>query len=219
MGEVLFLNLYQMRSSLIKCVEFLRDEYKVPVTRVNFRYMKYSMFLWLNALTCPSSTPMDEWMANLEGKIDLPREVFKALIGSSRANHTLAVLLMACIEKLNPGPGSRDHTVALKMIDKFKQEFRDLLGSNGVFLYPPHAETAPYHGTTLFKCGNCSYTTVFNILEVPVTEVPLGLGKDSGMPVGVQVASNPRNDRLTIAVANALEKKFGGWVPPFTVFK
>lgn len=90
-----------------------------------------------------------------------------------------------------------------------------MLGENGVFLYPPHPETAPHHGTTIFKIGNLGYTMAFNKLGLPVTQVPLGLGTDSGMPVGVQVAANPHNDRLTIAVANALARKFGGWVPPF----
>lgn len=88
-----------------------------------------------------------------------------------------------------------------------------------MFLYPSHPETAPYYGTTIFKSFNLSYVMAFNVLGLPVTQVPLGLGEDSKMPVGVQVAANPRNDRLTIAVANALEREFGGWVPPFNGLK
>jgi fatty acid amide hydrolase 2 len=46
-----------------------------------------------------------------------------------------------------------------------------------------------------------------------VTEVPLGLS-DGGLPVGVQVAAAPGADHVTIAVAQELERVFGGWVPP-----
>jgi fatty acid amide hydrolase 2 len=54
---------------------------------------------------------------------------------------------------------------------------------------------------------------VFNLLGLPVTEVPLGLNL-KGLPLGVQVAAADGNDHLTIAAALALERRFGGWVPP-----
>jgi fatty acid amide hydrolase 2 len=57
------------------------------------------------------------------------------------------------------------------------------------------------------------YTAIFNVLELPVTQVPLGIGK-RGLPLGVQVVGAHGNDHLTIAVARELEKSFGGWVPP-----
>jgi len=41
------------------------------------------------------------------------------------------------------------------------------------------------------------------------------MGLDSsGLPIGLQVVSKENNDRLCLAVANELEKAFGGWVPP-----
>jgi fatty acid amide hydrolase 2 len=54
---------------------------------------------------------------------------------------------------------------------------------------------------------------VFNLAQVPVTEVPLGLSED-GLPVGVQVAAGRERDHVSIAVALDLERVFGGWVPP-----
>ena len=48
----------------------------------------------------------------------------------------------------------------------------------------------------------------------PATQVPLGLSGE-GLPLGVQVISGPGNDHVTIAVAEELERIFGGWVPPF----
>jgi fatty acid amide hydrolase 2 len=54
---------------------------------------------------------------------------------------------------------------------------------------------------------------IFNVLGLPVTQVPLGLSK-SGLPIGLQIVSGPFNDHLSIGVAEELEKTFGGWVPP-----
>ena len=57
------------------------------------------------------------------------------------------------------------------------------------------------------------YTGIFNVLEMPVTQVPLGLD-DRGLPLGVHVAARNGNDGLTIGVAKTLEDALGGWVPP-----
>jgi fatty acid amide hydrolase 2 len=54
----------------------------------------------------------------------------------------------------------------------------------------------------------------FNLLGLPVTQVPLGLSERSGLPLGVQVAAAPRGDHLTIAAALELERAAGGWVNP-----
>jgi fatty acid amide hydrolase 2 len=65
----------------------------------------------------------------------------------------------------------------------------------------------------MFPPWNWGYTAILNVMEVPVTQVPLGLN-DAGVPLGVQVVGVHGNDHLTIGVALELEKAFGGWVPP-----
>lgn len=90
------------------------------------------------------------------------------------------------------------------------------MGSDGVLIYPSTTFTAPYHYSAFLRPYNFSYWGIFNVLHLPVTQVPLGLDKD-GLPLGVQIVAAPFNDHLTIAVATELEKIFGGWVPPFKV--
>ena len=53
-------------------------------------------------------------------------------------------------------------------------------------MLPTHPTTAPVHGMPLFRIPNFAYTAIFNVLEMAVTSVPTGFGKD-GMPLGVQV--------------------------------
>jgi fatty acid amide hydrolase 2 len=57
------------------------------------------------------------------------------------------------------------------------------------------------------------YTAILNVMQLPVTQVPLGLDP-RGLPLGVQVAAGHGHDHLTLAVAHELERAFGGWVRP-----
>ena len=91
-----------------------------------------------------------------------------------------------------------------------------MLGDNGVFLYPTHPLPAPYHNQALVNFLNFAYTGIFNAMGLPSTHVPMGISKE-GVPIGFQVVGGPYSDRLTIAVAEELERGFGGWVPPFQV--
>ncbi|CAG2118972.1 unnamed protein product, partial [Medioppia subpectinata] len=93
---------------------------------------------------------------------------------------------------------------------------KSMFGDNGVLIYPGHPETAPKHNQTIVKVVNISYTCVFNTLDVAITSVPLGLTSD-GLPVGVQIIGKPFNDRLTIALAEELDKGLGGCTAPAPV--
>jgi len=58
-----------------------------------------------------------------------------------------------------------------------------------------------------------SYAGAINCTELAATHIPMGLGS-VGLPVGFQVAAGPYQDRLTLAIAEELEREFGGWVSP-----
>ncbi len=88
----------------------------------------------------------------------------------------------------------------------------DAIG-DGVVLHPAHQRVAPRHGRTIGRPWLFTPAAMFNLAGVPVTEVPLGLS-ESGLPLGVQVAAGLDADHVSIAVGLALERVFGGWVPP-----
>jgi fatty acid amide hydrolase 2 len=120
--------------------------------------------------------------------------------------------LLAIMEKIATRmPGLQARSV--EQGHALRAEVVERLGPRGVILYPPYAECAPRHFKPLWPPFNWVYTAIFNVLELPVTQVPLGLNGD-GLPLGVQVAAGPGNDHIAIAVALELEKVFGGWVPP-----
>lgn len=67
------------------------------------------------------------------------------------------------------------------------------------------------------RAFNFSYTAIINLLGLPATSVPLGIGSEEGLPIGLQVIANHKQDRLCLAVASELERAFGGWVTPTIV--
>lgn len=141
-------------------------------------------------------------------------EVFKSLFGASE--HTIPALALGLIENLGAFTPKRTAR-AIEAGKALKQKLETALGDNGVMLFPSHTVTAPKHNQPVYKLSfDWVYTAIFNVLELPVTQVPLGLNAE-GLPLGIQVVAKQGNDHLTIAVALELERAFGGWVPPWTV--
>uniref|UniRef100_A0A0A9ZDX3 Fatty-acid amide hydrolase 2 n=1 Tax=Lygus hesperus TaxID=30085 RepID=A0A0A9ZDX3_LYGHE len=99
------------------------------------------------------------------------------------------------------------------LAEKLKSQFLEMLGENGVFLYPTYPCPAVHHNETFSKLSGVMYPLIFNALSMPSTHVTMGLGRDN-LPVGFQVVAAPHQDRLCFAVARELEIQFGGWVPP-----
>ena len=137
------------------------------------------------------------------------------LIG--RGRHTLPAVLLGLAEKARSSAAKDDQLRRTR--DSLRDDLEQLLGDDGVFLYPTHPVPAPFHNQPLLLIFNFAYTGVFNVLGLPATAVPMGLAANEGVPIGIQVIAGRYSDRLTLAVAAALEEAFGGWVPPFPVTK
>jgi fatty acid amide hydrolase 2 len=137
-----------------------------------------------------------------------PRPSWRGLMRGEGA-HTVATRIVLATELL---PERRPRARELKAAREIVSELLDAIG-DGVLLHPAHPSTAPRHGRTFGRPWLLTPAAVFNLAQVPVTEVPLGLSED-GLPVGVQVAAGRERDHVSIAVALELERVFGGWVPP-----
>jgi len=82
-----------------------------------------------------------------------------------------------------------------------------------VMLFPSHSRTAYKHLAPMATPFRFTYTATINVLGLPATQVPLGLG-EGGLPTGLQVVAGRGQDHLCLAVALELERAFGGWMPP-----
>ncbi|KAH8312455.1 hypothetical protein KR044_010819 [Drosophila immigrans] len=135
-------------------------------------------------------------------------ELFKKLLGKSEFS---MAAIYSLIDALLPKESESLMRDATKKCKKYLQE---LLGDNGVLFFHSSPRTAPFHYYPLVKFMDFSYFSLFNVLRLPATQVPMGLDVN-GMPLGIQVIANHNNDRFCLAVAEELERAFGGWVPPF----
>lgn len=144
------------------------------------------------------------------GYFDPWRELARVPFGRSR--YTLPGLLLSIVEELPQRFADRSQKL-LALGRELRRELEELLGEESVLLYPSHPRIAPRHGAPLLVPFRWVYTAIFNVMELPVTQVPLGLDRRD-LPLGVQIVGPHARDHVPIAVAMELERTFGGWRPP-----
>ncbi|CAG2178108.1 unnamed protein product [Oppiella nova] len=203
----------EVRQSLNQCVDYLRNKCR-DCERIYLKELELGFDIWMCAMTDPTAPALEQELANLKGRINPYVELVKSLLGVS--NITFPSIISS-FDDLITGLSSEQYFKFLtKLRLELSEKLHKILGDDGVFVYPGHPETAPKHNGTVLKVKNISYTCVFNTLDVAITSVPLGLSND-GLPIGVQIITNPFNDHLSIAVAEELERGFGGWTPPAAI--
>jgi fatty acid amide hydrolase 2 len=165
--------------------------------------------IW-SAMLSAAGGPSFSTMLGDGREISLLRELGGWALGRSPYTlPSLALVLLEMVPKLLPAQGQR----FLALGAALRRELVSLIGPRGLMLFPSHTRPAPFHARPLLVPWSAAYTAIFNVMELPVTQVPLGLNA-AGVPLGVQVVGVHGNDHVTIAAALALEKDFGGWVPP-----
>ncbi|KAF2901282.1 hypothetical protein ILUMI_04900 [Ignelater luminosus] len=213
MGSILISPVNQEIRELFNKVNlYLEKTHKIKAHKIQIRRFRISTILWLTN-TKSNGPTLEQQLANLDGAINLPLELLKWCVGLSR--HTLIALLTASLARLSPDPESATSVYMEQQRNVLRNKMSDLLGNDGVFLYPTHPTAAPYHNEPLIKPFDFGYSGIINVLGFPATHCPMGLNSD-GLPIGLQVVANTKNDRLCFAVAREIEKAFGGWVPPAT---
>ncbi|XP_041982395.1 fatty-acid amide hydrolase 2-B-like [Aricia agestis] len=198
-----------IRKAMAKVVEYLKLKHKIEAKEVKIERLKKSMALWFANMK--TDVPFGSHIMKNHSTFGIIVEIFKNIIGCS--GNTLIALFTALFDKGGVEFGGPKYNRYLKVREDLETKFKDMLGDDGVFLYPTHPTPAPYHNEPLLKAMNFSYTAIINCLGLPATHIPLGLSRD-GLPIGIQVVANHNNDRLCLAVAEALDKAFGGWKEP-----
>ncbi|XP_051558908.1 fatty-acid amide hydrolase 2-A isoform X1 [Myxocyprinus asiaticus] len=194
-------------------VKHLEADLGIKVQELIIPQFKYSFQIWGTMMSLPGKdgkppTTFAELMSEGGKKVWPTWELFKWFLGFS--SHTLAAIGLALVELFQ---SSHPSPFIVQQKDSLQQELEELLGTDGVLLYPSHPHIAPKHHHPIFTPFNFSYTGIFNILGLPVTQCPLGLSAE-GLPLGVQIVAGKLQDRLSLATALYLEKAFGGWREP-----
>ncbi len=171
--------------------------------------LRWSLPIWAAMMAASEGSSYRDLLAD-GAPFSLGREILLALLGRSRYTvPSLGLVAAELVPKLFPGGQQRYVDEGARL----RQELAERLSDRVVMLYPVYSEPAPRHNKPLLPPWRWVYTAILNVLEVPSTQVPLGLNR-RGLPLGVQVVGGHGQDHLTIAVAQALERGFGGWVMP-----
>ncbi|XP_076060373.1 fatty-acid amide hydrolase 2 isoform X2 [Oratosquilla oratoria] len=206
----------ELRNAQKRILVHFEKGYGIKAVKVKLSKFKAAVPIYFAKLaSVEGAHTFCEELALKKGCINVWWEVMKWSLRLSK--HTMPALLLGIFEKFfTYSKTTEEYPKLLTMCSDLKSELKELLGEDGVLLYPSHPTPAPYHSQPLFRTFNFAYTAIFNVLGLPVTQCPMGLGSD-GVPLGIQVVANHHQDHLTLAVAVELEKAFGGWVCPSQV--
>ena len=200
----------ELRDARERAADVLRGQ-GARVRREDLKSLRRALELYLLSLKDGSPASFAEVLADAGvEEVSLRRATGGVLRGTGP--HTVPTLILIAFEKIAGRVPEKRVRRAVAAAKSLADEVDGLIG-DGVLLHPPHARVAPKHGRTVGRAWAITPTAIFNLLRLPVTQVPLGLN-DRGLPLGVQVAAPRDADHVAIACALALERAVGGWVPP-----
>lgn len=87
-------------------------------------------------------------------------------------------------------PQSRHQKLA-SIAAGLKKDFQELLGNNGVFLYPTFPNTAHKHYEIYCKLVDTGYMMIFNAIGMPVTNCMVRMDSKK-LPIGIQVNASAK---------------------------
>ena len=186
----------------------LEEKLGVRVEPLKISKLASSLEIWASMMSSAAQKSFCFYMGNQEAAVNPFWELMKSCVGLS--NHTIPAIGLGMLEKFESLTPKSVSESFIQMAEELRQELESILGDDGVLLYPSHPTTALNHNVPLLFPFNFSYTAIFNVLYLPVTQCPVGLSK-SGLPLGIQVVAANNKDRLSVAVAMEIERLCGGW--------
>ncbi|KAI6197122.1 hypothetical protein M3Y94_01187400 [Aphelenchoides besseyi] len=199
------------KGAFLKTIEHFKKVTKNNVPAVQFETAKYAANFWFTSTSEEGGLSVGQYFGCF-GKYEVRffHELPKWLRGKSE--HTSAVMLALGIEEFSKHITS-DRAAIEEMRDELRAEIIELLGDDGVLIWPSFPYASYFHSELLWNLLVGEYSALWNALALPVIACPVGLN-DEGVPLGVQLISAPHNERLLIAAAIEIEKAFGGWQAP-----
>ncbi|CAF0788360.1 unnamed protein product [Brachionus calyciflorus] len=199
-----------LKNSQNKAIKFLEGNLGVQVNELKLKNLHLCFDMWSSMMN--NGTEDAKWLASgLNDETISPfKELFRSLFGL-QDKHTLPTL----IQLASGLTKSKDPLKSLELAEELRQEIKDVIGDDGIILFPSFPTVAPYHNSTaIIHSFDFLYFAVLNMLGFPVTQIPLGLSED-GLPTGIQLVANHNMDHLTIRLAEYFESNLVGWIPPF----
>lgn len=201
-----------MKNVIYKLIRYLEMTYNIKVQKANLKDMKSSFelsaFILLRIQDIYSIyNRTDDFKKSKSVLVETLKYIF------FMSPHTFPAICFGIMKNISEQLSLSKYNKLLEMRMRLKQQFKELLGDNGVLIFPSFTSPAHYPHESLYNVCNYTYMMMFNMLGLPVTQCPLGFNKNQ-LPLGLQIVANPGCDYLTIAMAQEIERAFGGWREP-----
>uniref|UniRef100_A0A914HKT9 Amidase domain-containing protein n=1 Tax=Globodera rostochiensis TaxID=31243 RepID=A0A914HKT9_GLORO len=192
----------EQRNAVRQVKAYFEQTYNLTVQKVGFSLLSRMLELFY----------LDTWSPGIPTFNELKKDFCQIRAGV--ANSTFLRLGLEALKTfLAPKDDIEREFVAAKKA-KLRTQMANLLGKNGVLLTPLWPTNVPFHHMEPFTFLNLKFTLMVNVLAFPALSAPTGKSASTNMPLGVQLIASPYNEALLIAVAQELERAFGGWVKP-----
>uniref|UniRef100_A0A7E4ULY4 Amidase domain-containing protein n=1 Tax=Panagrellus redivivus TaxID=6233 RepID=A0A7E4ULY4_PANRE len=201
---------HEVIGALRKAVKYFETKYDHPVYRVDLPKAHHAGIIFRISFTDRKAVDLFSLLTLGNGRVNPFKEIVKCGLGTSK--HTMPLLLY-CLMEYMPEYNKEFQEYVIQVRETLRNEIIQLLGDNGVLLFPSWSTTAPPHYKNVASYFNFFYTGLWNALRLPALVVPMGLDSN-GLPLSVQLVGAPNTENLLIAAANDLEEGFNGWVPP-----
>ncbi|EGI66814.1 PREDICTED: fatty-acid amide hydrolase 2-A-like [Acromyrmex echinatior] len=184
------------------------------VEKVNFKDMKRSFEMSsIILLSIKDVYSMFNRWDNPKKSKSLFMEILRYI--SFMSSHTFPAIFFGLFKNIVENFPVSTYNEMIELRTRLRKQLEALLSNDGVLICPSFTSSAYYPHECLYNISNITFMMIFNVLGFPVTQCPLGFDKNQ-LPIGVQIVANPGCDHLTIAVAQEIERKFGGWREPQT---
>ncbi|EFO18735.1 amidase [Loa loa] len=204
------IRVFYMEGLKTPLVQDMNDEAFQTLKKENPPLVHYALEFFLTSMDVADAPKFAMHMTDLKVNINCFIELFKWVLGKSV--HTLPAIVTGIVDE-HFTPFNEEQKQKLRsQRDRLSRELKELLSDNGILLFPSFPTEAPYHNQPLFTPLNFAYTALWNTLALPAVQCPMGLNNHD-IPLGVQAIGAPGSDSLLVAVAQDLEKGFGGWRP------
>jgi len=201
-----------VKDAIYDVMRHLEATSSVKVQKANLKDLKLSLELAIIIL------PRINDVYSMFNRLDDPKKSKNVLTETLKyiffmSSHTFPAICYGILKNISERLSDTNYEKMMEIRKQLKRQFGELLGDNGVLICPSFISSAHYLHEGLYNVRNYSYMSIFNVLGFPVTQCPIGFDKNQ-LPIGLQIVANPGCDHLTIAVAQEIEKTFGGWREP-----
>ncbi|KAL1417551.1 hypothetical protein MTO96_026769 [Rhipicephalus appendiculatus] len=178
-----------MRLAVRRVTQYLTVEHGLEANQLNLPEMRFCMDEWFKVITIKDPTPLAEVFR--PGGFNTLVELLRLLVGAGR--HTLAALVASKRAPLHHFRSEQKAQAFIASIENARDRFEETLGDSGVLVLPASTSAAPFQNQEFLFVDSTGMTALFNLFKV---------------------VAKRGNDRICIAVAREIERRFGGWIDP-----